>query len=569
MDQSDNLNADREFETGVVSDAQMAARMRLVLAVAAMLAACVDAGFGHPLGEPAWVAFGGYLLYATAVWALLQHRQSAPAALQGRLAHWLDVAWFTAIVALCDGAQSLYFLFYFFAILCAAFRWGYEEGARVTVVSVASFAACTLLASQHNDVGRLLMRITFMLALGHMIVYWGGSKLAFQRRLALLREVCRMSNPRFGAGAALDRLLRRTLDFFHAHHVLLLMRNTASGAWIMRSLAPGGEGCSSDEVRVEHLDAPAAARWNSFVPAQATLVNRLAWLGWRRPGIRYDAAQGRWTRCDSDAAQRCNALADMLDASSLICAPLPAQCERGLIIVCTREGHFRKSDALFLEHLAGQVMPMVQNVDALDRLAGEAASNERHKLALDLHDTAIQPYIGLKLGLGALCSKASADNPLRGDLEGLARMCEQVITDLRRFARAVKRPAAEPAAARRIAPQLREQANQLQRQWGVDVDIEVDDGLRVGERLGAAVLQVVREGVTNIGKHARAPKSRVRVRRADERIQIQIENPTGDEPPQVAFQPASITERARVLGGSAQVQQDEQGKTAVLVQIPV
>ena len=567
MNQSGNLNADREFETSVVSDAHMAARMRLVLAIAAMLAAAVDAGFGRQLGQPTWIAFAGYLLYSATVCALLQW---TPTALQGRLAHWLDVAWFTVIIALSDGAQSLYFLFYFFAILCAAFRWGYEEGARVTVVSVASFAACTLLASEHGDSARLLMRITFLLALGHMIVYWGGSKLAFQRRLALLREVCRMSNPRFGAAAALDRLLRRTLDFFGAQHVLLLMRDTASGAWVMHSLAASAGG-NSDEVRVQRLDEAAAARWSTLVPAQATLVSRLAWLAWRRPGVRYDTAQGRWKRCDAGAAKRCNALAEMLDASSLISAPLPPTSEGGIIIVCAGEGHLRKSDALFLEHLAGQVMPMVQNIDALDRLANEAASNERRKLALDLHDTAIQPYIGLKLGLGALCSKASLDNPLRADIEGLARMCEQVIADLRRFARAVKRPGVEPAGARRIAPQLRAQVEQLQSQWGVNVDIEVDDGLRVGERLGAAVLQVVREGVSNIGKHARTRKGRVRVRRADdERIQIQIENPTpGDGPPQAAFQPASITERARALGGSAQVQQDEPGKTAVLVQIPV
>ena len=568
MKQPESPNPDHEFETSVLSDAQMAAQMRLVLAVAAMMAACVDAGFGRQLSQAAWIAFAGYLLYSTTVFTLVRW---APAALQGRLAHWLDVAWFTMIIAVADGAQNLYFLFYFFAILCAAFRWGYEEGARVTVASVASFAACSLLASRHGDAAQLLMRITFLLALGHMIVYWGGSKLAFQRRLALLREVCRLSNPRFGAAAALDRLLHRTLDFYRAQHVLLLMRDTAGGSWTLRSLAAGAQGCAHG-MRVEQLDDAAATRWSALCPAQAMLVNRLAWLGWRRPGIRYDAAQGRWKRCDGDAARHCTALADMLEASSLISAPLPAQCERGFIIVCGPQSHFRKSDALFLEHLAGQVMPMVQNIDALDRLASEAASNERLRLALDLHDTAIQPYIGLKLGLGALWSKASPDNPLRRDIEGLVQMCEQVLVDLRCYARSVKQPAAEPAAAavpRSIAPQLRAQVDQLRRQWGAAIDIDVDEGLRVGHRLGTAVLQVVREGVNNIGKHVRTPAGRVRVRRVGERIQIHIENPSGDVP-QLAFQPASITERARALGGSAAVQLGEPGKTtAVLVQIPV
>ena len=112
--------------------------------------------------------------------------------------HWLDICWYALIVLLTDGVHSPFFLFFFFAILTSSFRWGFEEGARVTLASVALFAACGMGSATSEDLPRLLLRSTFILALGYMIIYWGRSKVELKRRLALLRAVSRLSNPRFG-----------------------------------------------------------------------------------------------------------------------------------------------------------------------------------------------------------------------------------------------------------------------------------------------------------------------------------------------------------------------------------
>ena len=171
------------IDASLAADALMVGRMRLVLSISALLAITVDAADSHnQVPATVCLAFLGYILHS-----LLIHVCTAVGRpyFQGRTIHWSDVLWFTLIVAVTDGTHSLFFLFYFFAILTSSFRWGFEEGARVTIASVASFAACGL-ATGTDDTPQLLMRTAFLLALGHMIVYWGGSKLTLQRRLSLI-----------------------------------------------------------------------------------------------------------------------------------------------------------------------------------------------------------------------------------------------------------------------------------------------------------------------------------------------------------------------------------------------
>src|SRR5689334_13547325 len=123
-----------DVDASVAADALMVARMRLVLSASALLAIAVDAGdHRQQVSNAVWMTFAGCVLHSLLVYGCA--RAGRPY-FQGKAIHWSDVLWFTLIVFVTDGVQSLFFLFYFFAILTSSFRWGYEEGARVTVVSV-------------------------------------------------------------------------------------------------------------------------------------------------------------------------------------------------------------------------------------------------------------------------------------------------------------------------------------------------------------------------------------------------------------------------------------------------
>lgn len=189
-------------------------------------------------------------------------------------------------------------------------------------------------------------------------------------------------------------------------------------------------------------------------------------------------------------------------------------------------------------------------------------------MSLDLHDTAIQPYVGLKLGLSAIRHKATPENPLVEDIDKLLAMSEKVIADLRKYAMTVKSGSGsvEPL----FLAVLRQQAAQIREFYGVDIDISVANEIGVSDRLGVEVLQLVREGLTNICKHTMAQRGFVKIECVNGWLKLQIENEGMDSGLEVPdFMPRSLSERAAGLGGQVRVKKIPQGNTVVYVDIPV
>ncbi len=262
----------------------------------------------------------------------------------------------------------------------------------------------------------------------------------------------------------------------------------------------------------------------------------------------------------------CDGLAELLEADAFISVPVTLRKSEGRLYVLSRCGVFHRPDALFLGHVVAQAFPVIENIELLDRMASDAASQERQKIALDLHDTAVQPYIGLKMGLSALRNKAAADNPLVEDLDKLQDMAARVIGDLRRYAGAVRNGLDRSEQA--VPMLLRQQVAQVRDFYGIDIAVCVEGDLNVNDRMAAEILQIVREGLNNICKHTLAHCGAVKLACADGLIRVEIEN-EADGTQSIEFLPRSIAERASALGGNASVQRGTGGGTSVHVEIPM
>ena len=556
--QDRKTNIDTSFAADA-ADACMVARMRLVLAVSAFLTVFIDPGGLQGVGGSTWLLFSGYILHSLVV--CVYSELEAPLS-RNRAIHWLDICWYAVIVQLTGGVHSLFFLFFFFAILTSSFRWGLEEGARVTLASVALFALCSIGSATESDLPRLLLRSTFILSLGYMIIYWGGSKVELKRRLALLRAVSRLSNPRFGVDHTVTGILEKIQLFFGHGSCTLVVCDKESGTCTLRTVREDG---SASSPQAERIAAEAAAPLMALPARGAVAYRRAPWL--RLPFLAgaaaYDNEKSRWMKQGGAA---CDSLAELLDARSFISVPLPLRKCEGRLCVVSRKGSFRRSDALFLAQVAAQAFPVIENIELLDRMASDAASKERQKFALDLHDTAIQPYIGLKMGLSALRKKAAADNPLLEDLDRLHDMASKVIGDLRRYAGAVRNGMDKSEQA--VLMVLRQQAAQVRDFYGIDIKICVEGELGVNDRMAAEVLQIVREGLNNICKHTLAHCGAVRLACADGLLSVQIDN-EADGAQSLEFIPRSISERANALGGNARVRRSAGGGTSVHIEIPM
>lgn len=529
-----------------MADARMVSSMRLVLAMSALLASITDSGSFPDGWGTVWPLFAAYVGHSVCLFVLaLRHHPVA----QSKVMHWLDLAWYTLFVALTGDSRSLLFLFFFFAILASSFRWGFEEGARVTLAATGLFLVTAFSAEAHPDWPRLLLRSSFLLALGYISAHWGESKVALNRRLALLRDVSQLSNPRFGVDHTLTRVLAKTREFFNANSCILVLRDKDTGDCTLRSIHV----CRTKQnIHAQSISAEAAEPLLALPPAQLVSYQRRRRL--------------TWTSAPADTGER---LADLLEGDAFISAPVSLRRAEGRIYVVTDHRAVSKADALFLSHIVAQVFPVIENIELVDRMASEAAAQERQKIALDIHDRAVQPYIGLTMGLSALRNKAEPTNPLLDDIDKLSAMARQSINDLRHYAGTFRQADGQSHSQEPLyTAALQQQTDQVRTFYGIDITVDAATDLHINDRMTAEVLQIVREGLSNICRHTLAQCGALRLQRSAGWLHIQIEN-AGASAPVADFSPRSITERVASLGGQVRVQSDADGFTSVQIQIPV
>ena len=176
--------------------------------------------------------------------------------------HWLDVAWYLLLIALSSGTSSIFFLFFFFAILVASFRYGFAQGLGVTVLSASLFTGIGYLtapAAPTFELNRFLLRPIYLLVLGYMIAYWGGREMTFKRRLAFLKEVNRLSNPRFGVDQTICSIMERLRDFYKADACILLLSSASSADYFMRRAEYGHP---EKALRAERVPFEAVRLWS-------------------------------------------------------------------------------------------------------------------------------------------------------------------------------------------------------------------------------------------------------------------------------------------------------------------
>jgi len=555
------VNLDPPLKSGLPGagmDTTMVNGMRLLLSSATLLTLFVDPESAGNLSKVTWLVFSAYTLHSLLLYILALLGVTLP---QDMLLYWLDVAWYALIVFSTTQHSNLFFLFFFFAILTSSFQRGFEEGARITLASAGLFAATALLGETEVELSRLLLRTTFLLALGYMIAYWGGSAITQRSHLALLRDVSMLSNPRFGVEQTINSVLEKTRSYFNGRSCLLVMQDKDQTHWSLRSTL-----CTGKEVVNTHaiLNNEAASPLLAFPPDKIVLYNQplFPWLPWMGGARVLETDSGRWLRHDPAAG---TGLAELLEAHSFISAPLPLRNGKGRLYLVSSTS-LNKSDALFLSHIGAQAFPVIENIDLLDRLASQAASREREKIARDLHDTAIQPYIGLRHGLAALRNEAGPDNPLLPALEKLIGMSGHVIADLRSYARTFKNGLVQSESELLLA--LRRQASQIREFYGIDIVLKVEGELHINDRLAAEVFQIVNEGMSNIRKHTSARHGIITLACIHGALHISIDNEcAATHVPD--FLPDSLAERAAALGGGARVTHNTLGHTSVQIEIPI
>jgi signal transduction histidine kinase len=551
------------------------AALRLVLASAALVVVWIDPVQPARLANTLYAVLSLYTAYSAALYLRwLRARSSAPP--PPRFAHWIDVAWYLALTALSGGASSLFFVLLFFPMLVASFRFGFASGMATTVAAALGVTVVGLLVARGEpdfELNRLLLRPISLLVIGFVISWRGGFEMLLRRRLALLKEIGRLSNPRFGTDRTIGESLERLREFYDADDCLLLLSAPDGvGARLRRATRGDPERARREEALPAEL-----ARQLLGLPAEHALVHsppsRL-WP-WQPPSHQYDVARALPLPVDREAERQ---LASWFAPSSFLTVPVVGRARvlGRLYVACA--ARLGPEDVEFLLQVVDCLLPLIENIRLIDRLAASAAEDERQKIARDVHDSIIQPYVGLQIGLSALRQQASAEGAagrepeavlagLRNGLTRLLALTESGIADLRGF---VTRLKTGGTAGSGFAAILGSYARRFSDLTGIAVTVEVEDAAALdgNDRLSAEVFHMVAEALSNVRRHSEGKRARVRLVRTERELTLSVENDGNGQPP-APFLPVSIAERARSLQGWTTVTDLADGGSCVTVTIPL
>jgi signal transduction histidine kinase len=243
----------------------------------------------------------------------------------------------------------------------------------------------------------------------------------------------------------------------------------------------------------------------------------------------------------------------------------------GVLVLANRPGgrELRPEDGEHVAAFAQQATVALEYARAQRELKRLAVLEDRERIAKELHDGAIQALFAVGMGLQASAVLAR-DDEVAGRIAQAVEDVDRVIRDLRNYIFGL-RPAL--LADRRLDQAIRALVDEFAGRSGVTAVAEIDP--QVASGLGgtaADVLQITREALSNVARHARAITCRVSLQREGDRAVLVIDDDG------IGFAPGTATgghglgnlaERARDLGGLAEVESVPGEGTTVRISLPL
>ncbi len=192
---------------------------------------------------------------------------------------------------------------------------------------------------------------------------------------------------------------------------------------------------------------------------------------------------------------------------------------------------------------------------------------ERERIARDLHDGAIQRVYAAGLVAQSLRRKASAPEMAEG-LDRLMEGINSAIAELRRFLSEL-----HEQESLNLIPALESLVDEARRISGTEIYLEADDVPPMSPEATAHVISFAREALSNAIRHARSPLIEIRVIHDPEHQEIHLEvedHGTGlPDEPDVGYGLRNMQDRARLLGGTLQLESERGKGTRAILIVPV
>jgi two-component system, NarL family, sensor histidine kinase DevS len=230
---------------------------------------------------------------------------------------------------------------------------------------------------------------------------------------------------------------------------------------------------------------------------------------------------------------------------------------------------FTKDDEALIGSLAIAAGIAIENARLHQRVHEVAVYEERDRLARDLHDTVIQRLFAIGLSLQSIAAAPASDSR--------AERLQRIVADVDETIRQVRTSIFELSQDLRhgVRGSVVELLAELTPVVGFEVRVSFDGPVdtAVSESISEHLLAVIREAVTNIGKHAEATTAAVAVTVEDGHCLLRVVDDgkgIGDGLEQSGgFGLANLRRRAEKLHGRFDLERPAAGGTALIWRVPL
>jgi signal transduction histidine kinase len=230
---------------------------------------------------------------------------------------------------------------------------------------------------------------------------------------------------------------------------------------------------------------------------------------------------------------------------------------------------FASTDTPLLESFAEQASLALEYARVVSEISRLGMIEDRERIARDLHDGVIQSLFAVGIGLQGTAAVVG-DPRLADRIQQFVTEIDRVIGDVRSYIFGL-RPSVLTAG--NLTNSIEQLAHEVEERTGVTVIVEIDVSLEsVLAESSAQIVHIVREALSNMGRHAAATTCRVSILRAASTAVIEIDDDGQGfdaESATPGMGMGNLAERAQAIGGTLEVDSHVGTGTSIRVRVPL
>lgn len=447
------------------------------------------------------------MIYSVGMWALVRWK---PERLDATMAgsSILEIVLITYLIRSTAGSDIPFYLWYVFYVVRVATRYGWLHSILALSASIVSFTLviCTAPLTMAANVPVVLGFTGFLLVLAFMFGQISEKQLSYQASLSVVNEFRGELSGLATSSEIINHLLVRTRELLHVEDALFLPAKRGADASESPGLRSAGD--CLDRSRIPVLLSTFredGGGWNVeevLREQKPLLTNKPA----RDPSL----PEG---------------LASKLGLRHLAAAPMMVRSVPvGVVYAANRKDRrLAMPDVQLLELVATQAVPAVENALLWERLREAAASEERLRIARDLHDNFLQTLAAIKLHLERC--KILVPKDTERALEGIDRIHQistRGLAEVRSYLSELRLMGPEPSRFREAVSRCSEDAAT---RGGFHAELDMRGPEEpMAPNVALAAFQILRELLNNAVEHAQAKNVRVSVAAEDGKLTLEVED---------------------------------------------